>query len=112
MASFPCFKCNGAGQVSFKHIENGVCFACGGTGKLDYKPRPKVEADPHPEWLVPENKRGTMKQWDYLVRLCGDVDKTICETIKNAGGRMATLRYLTKETMSKAIELARKSRAH
>ena len=32
-----CHRCNGTGEVIFKHVANGVCFACNGTGKLEYK---------------------------------------------------------------------------
>lgn len=106
MATFPCFKCNGSGEVSFKHIENGVCFTCGGTGKLAYRPRAKIEADPHPELLVDEANRSTSKQWAYFNRLIED-DRKACEILRQAGAPMATGRYVTKAIMSRAIELAR-----
>lgn len=103
MAKFPCFKCNGSGEVSFKHIANGVCFQCGGTGKLDYQPRAK--ADPHPNLLVPEADLSTVAQWDHFNRLCTD-DRRACQILRSAGAPMATRRYVTKAVMSKAIELA------
>lgn len=107
MAKFPCYKCNGSGQVAFKHIENGVCFQCGGLGQLSYRPRAKVDADPNPDLLVPAEKRATDKQWDYLVRLVQDNDDKFCRYIKAAGGKIAAQRYTTKAVMSRAIEMAR-----
>jgi hypothetical protein len=108
MAKFTCYKCGGSGQISaFSHIENGACFACSGSGQLSYQPKAKVQADPHPELLIPESERSTTKQWEYLSKLCDDSDRKICEIIRQAGGVMATQRYLNRKTMSKAIELAR-----
>lgn len=111
MTEFDCYKCGGSGEVSFKHIENGVCFACNGTGKLSYRPRTKITADPHPELLVPEHNRPTQKQWDFLGRLCDDNDDRFCKMVRAAGAPMATMRYMTKAQMSKAIDLARAARA-
>lgn len=103
MANTNCFKCNGTGEVSFKHIANGVCFQCSGSGKLSY--RAQVAADPHPELLVPAEQRSTTKQWEYFGRLVQD-DRKACRIMKDAGAPMATQRYVTKAIMSKAIEMA------
>lgn len=107
MATFPCFKCNGSGQVSFKHIANGVCFTCAGSGQLSYRPRAKIRADAHPELLVAEQDRSTAAQWEYLGKLCGDSDRACCSVLKAAGAPMATQRYVTKAVMSRAIEIAK-----
>lgn len=104
-----CTRCNGSGYVSFRHIENGKCFACGGAGKLTArKARPFV--DPHPTQVVPVAERATDAQWNYLVSLCGDNDATFCRFIKAAGGFMATQRYTSRATISKAIDLAKAAR--
>lgn len=102
---FTCPKCNGTGKVSFHHIQNGDCFLCGATGKLAYLQSQKIEADPHPEKLVAEGNRCTQKQWDLLSRLTKDNDREFCRIVHLAGGE-ATMRYLDKKTMSRAIEMA------
>jgi RecJ-like exonuclease len=107
MSKFPCFKCNGSGQVAFKHIENGVCFQCGGAGTLSYQPKAKAEADPNPDLLVPADKRATDKQWEYLLRLVRENDDKFCRFVRAAGGKIAAQRYVTKAIMSRAIDLAR-----
>jgi hypothetical protein len=104
---FDCFKCGGSGMTSFTHIENGVCFQCGGSGKLSYRSQPKVEADPHPELLVPEADRSTLKQWSFLARLTGDSDDQCRKFLKAAGAPFASQRYVTKAVMSRAIDLAK-----
>jgi len=38
-----CDKCNGRGEVHWKHVDNGICFKCGGSGRLDYKPVSKLQ---------------------------------------------------------------------
>lgn len=110
MAKFTCFKCGGSGEVSFKHIENGVCFTCGGSGKLSYQPKAKTFVEPHPELVIPEAERSTEKQWNYLDKLCG-TDRECCRVLAEAGAPYATGRYVSKKTMSKAIEIAKKRAA-
>jgi hypothetical protein len=108
--TFDCHKCSGTGQTSFHHIENGVCFACGGSGKLAYRPKAS-QAEAHPEWLVPAASRATDKQWSFLVALCGDNSDTFCRIIKAAGAPSASLRYVSKAVISKAIKAAKADEA-
>jgi hypothetical protein len=105
MTTFPCFKCNGSGQVSFRHIENGKCFQCAGSGKLSY--RQTAKADPHPELLVAEAERATDKQWSYLLRLVREDDDKFCKIVRKAGAPFAAQRYIRRDVMSRAIEMAR-----
>lgn len=107
MATFDCFKCLGSGKVPFAHIEGGVCFKCCGSGKLSYRKKEKAWVDPHPEWLVPEASRSTTKQWEYLAKLCGDSDSACRKALLAAGAPCASQRYVSKATMSKAIDLAK-----
>ena len=105
MQTFNCFKCNGTGEVSFRHIANGVCFQCNGTGKLSGK-AVGVQFTPVAP-IVPEAFRSTAKQWDYLARLAGDSD-TKCRTwLKAAGAPVASQVYVDRATMSRAIEIAK-----
>lgn len=106
MATYTCHKCSGSGEVSFKHIANGVCFTCMGSGKVAYQPKQKGWTDPHPEWLVSDDVRSTTKQWEFLAKLCNDSDDRCCKVLKAAGAPMATQRYVTKAVMSKAIDMA------
>lgn len=107
MAQFDCWKCGGSGKVPFHHIENGVCFTCGGSGKLAYRKRERVEADPHPELLVPQSEMATDKQWGYLLRLVRDNEDAFCRCVKACGAKYASQRYITKAMMSQAIEMAK-----
>lgn len=105
MAQFPCFKCNGSGEVSFRHIANGVCFQCGGTGKLDSR---KVEAKQvHHFPVIPEGERATDKQWSFLGKLVGDNDAKFCRLVRAAGAPCANQTYVSKAVMSRAIEMAK-----
>lgn len=107
-----CHKCGGSGRIgAFAHIESGTCFTCGGSGELNYLPREKTWTDPHPEWIVPEATRSTVKQWEYLDRLCGEVSDKARKYLLAAGAPMATQRYVSKAVMSKAIDLAKQGRA-
>jgi len=104
---YPCYKCNGTGQTSFKHIENGVCFTCAGSGQLSYRKAEKVSAEPHPELVVAETARATDKQWSYLIQLTGQSDVRFCKAIKAAGAKIANQKYVSRAIISKAIEMAR-----
>ena len=107
MPNFPCFKCNGSGQVNaFSHIANGVCFQCGGTGKLSAAK--KVEGFTPVAPIVPEATRSTTKQWDFIAKLAGDNDATIRAALRAAGSTTPAMQlYVTKATMSRAIDIAK-----
>jgi RecJ-like exonuclease len=111
MAQFTCYKCGGTGRIeAFAHIENGECFACGGSGKLDLQPwAKKLVTEKHPEWIIPEGQRATIKQWDYLDKLCGDTDTKARKLLKEAGAPLASAPYVSKAMISRAIDLARKA---
>jgi hypothetical protein len=114
MASFPCFKCDGKGIVSgFSHIESGRCFQCGGKGTLAYrKPAPAFEYQDKPGFpVLPEATRSTHAQWEFLEKLAGGNSDLCCKLIKEAGCPYATGVYVSRVVMSKAIDLAKKSRA-
>jgi hypothetical protein len=106
MAQFDCFKCGGSGQVSFRHIENGVCFQCSGTGKLAYrkKAEPKFE---HKFPVIAEAERATNKQWAFLERLTGGSDTAFRKVVLAAGAPCANQTYISKVVMSRAIEMAK-----
>jgi hypothetical protein len=109
MAKFDCYKCGGSGKIgAFAHIENGTCFTCGGAGKLDYQKQEKAWIDPHPDWLVAAEQRSTIKQWEYLAKLCGDHSDPVCRVLEAAGAPSATQRYVSKIVMSKAIVSAKR----
>ncbi len=113
MANFPCFKCNGSGQVSFRHIANGVCFQCGGTGKLSTRKSVnefKYQDKPGFPVLI-EDQQCTMKQWEYLLKLVDDNDTRFCRILKQAGCPYATKVYVSRATMSRAIEIAKRAQA-
>lgn len=112
MAQFSCFKCGGSGKIgAFAHIEGGECFQCGGSGKLSYQPKPKApRVEQHPEWVIPEGQRATLKQWDYLDKLCGDADTKARRFLQEAGAPLASEPYVSKAAMSRAIDLAKASR--
>lgn len=107
MASSPCFKCNGSGQVAFKHVADGVCFQCKGTGSLSFRKRAPAFVEAHPEHVVPAAERATDAQWDYMGKLCGDHDDTFCRIVETAGAFMASQRYVSRKVMSAAIEAAK-----
>jgi RecJ-like exonuclease len=109
MTQFTCYKCGGSGRIeAFAHIEQGSCFACGGSGKLNFQPKAKKTAtEQHPEWVIPEGQRASLKQWDYLDRLCGDTDTKARKFLKEAGAPLASEPYVSKAMMSRAIDLAR-----
>jgi hypothetical protein len=110
MANFPCFKCNGTGQVSFRHIENGVCFQCNGTGTLAYSGRKdtfKYEDKPGFP-VLSETERCTIKQWEFLDRLTGENSDKFRKVLKTAGCPHATQVYVSKAVMSRAIDLAKR----
>ena len=66
MTTFPCYKCNGKGFLSFcAHIDNGRCFACGGAGKLSGKRLPKIAQ----KIELPEAERCTNRQLAEIARL-------------------------------------------
>jgi len=104
MASFPCFKCNGSGEVAFRHIANGVCFQCGGTGKLDGRQaEAKME---HKFPVIPEGERCTIKQWAFLEKLTGENDARFRKAVYAAGAPCANMTYISKAVMSRAIDIA------
>ena len=79
MTTFPCYKCNGEGFLSFcAHIDNGRCFACNGAGKLSGKRLTKLAE----KIELPEAERCTNRQLAEIARLAA---KTGSET------RMAVL---------------------
>lgn len=110
MAQFSCFKCGGSGKIgAFAHIEGGECFQCNGSGKLSYQPKPqKPFVEPHPEWVVAVGKRATIKQWEYLDKLCGDADTLANRFLKAAGAPASCEPYVSKAVMSRAIEIAKR----
>ena len=70
---YECYKCGGTGEVSFRHIANGVCFACGGTGRLDRRASSKlVKLNYQP---VAEDVRCTDKQWLFSGNWCSVMPK-------------------------------------
>lgn len=105
MTTFPCFKCNGSGEVAFRHIANGVCFQCGGTGKISSR-QAGVKFEPkHP--IIPEADCSTLKQWEYLTKLTGDIDSVARKALYAAGAPCASQIYVSKAIMSRAIEIAK-----
>jgi hypothetical protein len=100
----PCFKCNGSGSVSFKHIANGVCFQCSGTGNLTIK-NSGVKFTPVAP-IIDEAIRSTDKQWALLVQLSNDNDATCRNWVKAAGLTYASQIYVTKADMSRVINIA------
>jgi len=101
---YECYKCGGTGEVSFRHIANGVCFACGGTGRLDRRASSKlVKLNYQP---VAEDVRCTDKQWAFFGKLVLS-DAEACRILKKAGAPCATQDAVTRAVMSRAIEMAR-----
>ena len=113
MIDSPCFKCNGSGQVSFKHIANGVCFQCGGTGKLSIrKSDNEFKYQDKPGFpVLTESQQCTTKQWEYLLKLVDDSDTNFRKILKQAGCPHATKVYVSKAMMSRAIEIAKMAQA-
>jgi hypothetical protein len=71
-AFFDCPKCNGSGQVSFKHVANGRCFLCQGSGKLASTKEALAKAAAlgiAPRNDLPEAERCTLKQLHEITRL-------------------------------------------
>lgn len=107
MTTSPCTRCGGKGTLQvFRHVENGVCFACGGKGTLTYRPTSKPVAESHPELVIPEGERSTIKQWEYLEKLIQSDDEA-CRILRAVGAPMATQRYVSRSVMSRAIEMAK-----
>lgn len=107
MTTFDCFKCNGSGEVAFRHIANGVCFQCGGTGKLSARKAAPQSAPRFP--VIPESDRCTMRQWSYLERLCRDDDAAFRRAVYAAGAPCANAAHISRAVMSKAIEIAKQA---
>jgi hypothetical protein len=106
-ATFECFKCSGSGKIAaFSGIANGVCFQCSGSGKLTSKAA-GVRFEPVAP-VIPEAMQATIKQWEFLVRLCGDDDRKFRAALKAVGHTAPAAQvYVTRQIMSKAIDYAR-----
>ena len=103
--TYACDRCGGNGRIDhWSHVANGVCFACGGSGKLSGRPL-AAWVEPHPEMVVPEDRRSTEKQWNFLQKLCKTDDQT-CKVLKRVGAKIASQRYVDRKIMSDAIKLA------
>ena len=61
--------------------------------------------EPHPEMVVPEDRRSTEKQWAFLQKLC-KTDAQTCKVLKKVGAKIASQRYVDRKVMSDAIKLA------
>lgn len=107
MTTFECFKCSGSGRiVAFSGIANGVCFQCKGSGKLTSK-QTGVQFTPVAP-IVPEATRSTVKQWEFLDRLCDGNSDKFRKVLKQAGSTVPAMQlYVDRATMSKAIDIAR-----
>ncbi len=105
-----CNRCNGRGSVpGFSHIANGTCFACHGAGRTTRRPANSIEyVEPHPELVIPEANRATENQWDFLAMLCGDNEQCVRRIVALAGCEHANSRYVSRNAMSYAIEIAKK----
>lgn len=116
-ATFTCPKCNGTGQVSFKHIADGRCFLCQGSGKMVATKASLAKAAKMglaPRNDLPEAERCTMKQLAEITRIA--VAKRTNETkLAVAAGvpevnAMDDWRYeLSRKQASRIIEYGRAS---
>lgn len=113
-ATFKCPKCNGTGQVSFKHIADGRCFLCAGDGNLvttkaNLARCAKLGLMPRNE--VQESDRCTLKQLAEISRLAtkfgSDQKLATAAGFPDTAG-MDDWRYqLSRRAASKIIEFGR-----
>lgn len=114
LATLKCPKCNGTGEVSFRHIADGRCFLCSGSGKLDASKASlarcaKLGLMPRNE--LPESDRCTLKQLAEISRLAykfgSDQRLATAAGVPETAG-MDDWRYeLSRKAASKIIEFGR-----
>jgi hypothetical protein len=114
LATFTCPKCNGTGQVSFKHIADGRCFLCAGNGTMvttqaSLDRCAKLGLAPRNE--VPEAERCTTKQLAEISRLAcvhRTSDARLAEKAGVQTGWMDDWRYqMSRREASRIIEHGR-----
>lgn len=114
LATFKCPKCNGTGEVSFKHIADGRCFLCAGSGKLVATKAALAKAAAMglaPKNELPEAERCTIKQLAEISRLATVLRTSDSRLAEKAGvqtGWMDDWRYqMSRKQASQIIEYGR-----